>query len=54
MNVNQKVIVVTGAGNGMGRETTLELARRGATIAAFDNSQKSLDDTVALAGLQGT
>lgn len=54
MNVNQKVIVVTGAGNGMGRETTLELARRGATIAAVDINQKSLDDTVALAGAQGT
>jgi NAD(P)-dependent dehydrogenase (short-subunit alcohol dehydrogenase family) len=54
MNVNQKVIVVTGAGNGMGRETTLELARRGAKIAAVDINQKSLDDTVALAGLQGT
>ncbi len=53
MNVSKKVIVVTGAGNGMGRETTLELARRGATIAAVDISQTALDETVALAGTNG-
>jgi NAD(P)-dependent dehydrogenase (short-subunit alcohol dehydrogenase family) len=54
MNVTQKVIVVTGAGNGMGRETTLELARRGATIAAIDINQTTLDETVALAGPHGS
>lgn len=54
MNVTQKVIVVTGAGNGMGRETTLELARRGATIAAIDINQTTLDETVALAGPLGS
>ena len=30
MKVNGKVLVVTGAGNGMGREVSLELLRRGA------------------------
>lgn len=54
MNVNHKVIVVTGAGNGMGREATLELARRGATIAAVDINQHALDETVALAGMNGS
>ncbi|MFM2308926.1 MAG: hypothetical protein RLY87_1047 [Chloroflexota bacterium] len=54
MNVNQKVIVVTGAGNGMGREATLELARRGATIAAIDIDQHALAETVALAAHNGS
>jgi short-subunit dehydrogenase len=49
MNVNQKVIVVTGAGNGMGRETALELLRRGATVAAVDISQSALSETITLA-----
>lgn len=50
MNVSQKVIVVTGAGNGMGREATLELLRRGATVAAVDINQQTLKETVVLAG----
>ncbi|MDP4585802.1 MAG: SDR family NAD(P)-dependent oxidoreductase [Microbacteriaceae bacterium] len=36
MKVEGKVIVVTGAGSGMGRELSLELARRGALVAAVD------------------
>lgn len=54
MNVAQKVIVVTGAGNGMGRETTLELLRRGAIVAAVDMSQTALDETVKLAAVDST
>ena len=53
MKVNGKVVVVTGAGSGMGREITLELARRGATVAAVDFRQESLDETVALAAKLG-
>lgn len=49
MNVNGKVVVVTGAGNGMGREVTLELLRRGARVAAVDINSSALADTVALA-----
>lgn len=48
MNVNQKVIVVTGAANGMGRETTRELVRRGAIVAAVDIDQHALNETVTL------
>ncbi len=54
MNVAQKVIVVTGAGNGMGRETVLELLRRGARVAAVDMSQSALDETVRLAGIDSS
>ncbi|MEN9736655.1 MAG: hypothetical protein RL129_1366 [Actinomycetota bacterium] len=50
MNVNQKVVVVTGAGNGMGRQVALELLIRGASVAAVDINQSGLDDTAALAG----
>ncbi|MEN9740052.1 MAG: hypothetical protein RLZ72_318 [Actinomycetota bacterium] len=49
MKVNGKVIVVTGAGSGMGREITLELVRRGATVAAVDFRAESLAETAGLA-----
>lgn len=49
MKVNGKVIVVTGAGSGMGRELTLELVRRGAIVAAVDFRADTLEETVKLA-----
>lgn len=49
MRVAGKVIVVTGAGSGMGRELTLELIRRGAMVAAVDLRPESLDETRDLA-----
>ncbi len=49
MRLNGKVIVVTGAGNGIGREVALELLRRGARVAAVDRSQEGLMATAALA-----
>ncbi|MFM6973666.1 MAG: SDR family NAD(P)-dependent oxidoreductase, partial [Agromyces sp.] len=55
MKAQDKVIVVTGAGAGMGREVTLELLRRGAkAVAAVDIHQAALDETVALAGMNGS
>ena len=50
MNAQNSVIVVTGAGNGMGREVTLELVRRGARVAAVDINPDALAQTVQLAG----
>jgi short-subunit dehydrogenase len=48
MKVSGKVIVVTGAGSGMGRELALELARRGAKVAAVDMRAESLAETATL------
>ena len=53
MKVNGKVIVVTGAGSGMGREITLELVRRGAKVAAIDIHDQALKETKDLAGADG-
>jgi NAD(P)-dependent dehydrogenase (short-subunit alcohol dehydrogenase family) len=50
MNPSGKVVVVTGAGSGMGREVALELLRRGAKVAAVDMNAASLAETVTLAG----
>ena len=49
MKVNKKLVVVTGAGSGMGRELTLELVRRGASVAALDMRKESLAETKKLA-----
>jgi len=44
-----KVFVVTGGGNGIGREVVLQLIRRGARVAAVDLSVDGLAETVRLA-----
>ena len=49
MKVNGKVLVVTGGGNGIGRQVVLELLRRGARVAALDLRKDSLDETVEIA-----
>lgn len=50
MKLNNAVVLVTGAGSGMGREMTIELVRRGAKVAAVDIHQDALDETARLAG----
>jgi short-subunit dehydrogenase len=50
MKVLNKVIVVTGGGNGMGRELVLGLLARGARVAAVDMNEAALAETATLAG----
>ena len=50
MRVENKVFVITGGGNGMGREMVLNLLSRGASVAAIDINESALQETVGLAG----
>ena len=49
MELAGKSVVVTGGGNGIGRQVVLELLRRDARVAAVDIRQESLDETTGLA-----
>jgi short-subunit dehydrogenase len=50
MKVHDKVWVVTGGGNGMGRELVLLLLTKGARVVAVDINAKNLAETATLAG----
>jgi len=50
MKVQNKVILVTGGGSGMGRELVLNLLSKNAKVIAIDINQNGLQETVALAG----
>jgi NAD(P)-dependent dehydrogenase (short-subunit alcohol dehydrogenase family) len=50
MDFRDKVMVVTGGGNGIGRQLVLGLLNRGARVSAVDIRQESLDETTELAG----
>ena len=50
MKVSKKVVVVTGAGSGIGRALVAELLARGAAIAAVDLSEEGLEETAKLHG----
>lgn len=52
MKVQNKVIVVTGGGNGIGRELVLHLLAKGARVAAVDINENALQETVKLTGSQ--
>ena len=49
MKLDNKVVVVTGAGSGMGREVALEAVRRGARVAAVDINEATVTETATLA-----
>src|SRR5690242_6725681 len=47
-SLNDKVVVITGAGSGMGREMALKAAREGALLAISDWNAEALAETVDL------
>ncbi len=49
MKVENKLFVVTGGGSGIGRELVLNLLGRGASVAAVDINDATLQETVELA-----
>ena len=50
MKTNNKTIVVTGGGSGIGRELVLQLLNKNARIITVDLNQENLDETRKLAG----
>ena len=50
MKANNKVILVTGGGSGMGRELVLNLLSKNAKVVAIDINPNSLEETVGLVG----
>jgi NADP-dependent 3-hydroxy acid dehydrogenase YdfG len=54
LEVRNKVIVVTGAGSGIGRELTLHLLSKGASVAGIDVNSTALEETSSLAGQWST
>lgn len=53
MDFAGKVVVVTGAGGGIGRQLVVQLLDRGASIAAVDVSETALQGTLSAAGPRG-
>lgn len=53
-NFKNKVVVITGAGSGMGRAYALEFAKLGAKLALNDFDAKALAETLALLAGRGT
>lgn len=51
MKLANKVVVVTGAGSGIGRQLALQLLKRGARVAGVDINETTLRETLALAGV---
>lgn len=54
MNLQDKVVVITGGGQGLGRAMAQELAKQGANIALIDLNEAQLQETVALVEQEGT
>jgi short-subunit dehydrogenase len=50
MKVKNKNIVVTGGGNGVGRELVLNLLSKGASVIAIDINETALNETFKIAG----
>lgn len=52
IDLNNKNIIVTGAGSGIGRETSILLANEGATVIMLDISEEGLAETASLGGVR--
>lgn len=52
-DLKDKVVVVTGAGSGIGRAVALEVARQGALVAISDVNEAGLAETVSLLEQKG-
>lgn len=50
MNINGKVVVITGGGSGIGRELVLACLKKGARVAAIDLHMDALEETAQIAG----
>lgn len=50
MEIKNKVFVVTGAGNGIGREVALQLLAAGGRVAGVDLNEAGLNETAAKSG----
>lgn len=50
MELENKVAIITGGSNGIGRETTLAFVREGATVMIWDINEAKADETKKLAG----
>jgi len=53
MRLQNKVVFITGAGGGMGREAALMFAREGAKIVANDYRAEAVEDTVQMVRADG-
>ncbi len=51
MKLDNKIIVITGAGSGIGRELSLQLLKKNALVAGVDIHENSLIETQKLAGV---
>ena len=51
MIIDNKVFAITGAGNGIARELTLQMLARGARVAGIDLNEAGLAETKQLAGV---
>ncbi|RWS00553.1 epidermal retinol dehydrogenase 2-like protein, partial [Dinothrombium tinctorium] len=44
-NINNELVLITGAGNGIGRQLAIKFAKEGCRIVLWDIDQKGLDET---------
>ena len=46
MNLNDKVVIITGAGSGIGRATAIAFSNWGCKLALIDKNEDTLNETV--------